>query len=213
MCNHFTLFLCLGETEKEALDGRIHLSNRCTKIMLNKRQFASHRLRVSCRCRSEALEEWKTLAGSPVGMATVHFHGYINVLGPHLFFFFSPSFSHIRKKTVAPSYRETRGTFSLKGLPSLMSNYPLLTFFFLNPGSHVSTARRRYCTVFFSEIKMQYELPKLGLRKTTIKVWSCLNSLRTYKWRRSSSLKNGWVSDMLPPLHPPGLHSHLFLPS
>lgn len=52
-----------------------------------------------------------------------------------------------------------------------------------------------YC--IFSEIRMQYELPKLGLRKTKIKVWSCLNSLKMFNWRRLS-LKNGWVSDLFP---------------
>lgn len=44
---------------------------------------------------------------------------------------------------------------------------------------------------------MQYELPKLGLRKTKIKERPCSNSLEMFK-RRCSSLKNGWVSDVFP---------------
>lgn len=67
---------------------------------------------------------------------------------------------------------------------------------FLDPPSPVSPAWRWY-VLYFCEIKMQQELPKLGLRKTKIKVRSCSSSLEMFNLRRLS-LKNGWVSDVFP---------------
>lgn len=67
---------------------------------------------------------------------------------------------------------------------------------FLDQPPHVFSVWRWY-VLYLCEIKMQYELHKLGLRKTKIKVRSCSNSLEMFN-RRSPSLQNGWVSDVFP---------------
>lgn len=100
----------------------------------------------------------------------------------HLCFVFC-FISKSQNKAVAPCHRTTSSVQKdCKSDVKFFSWIHLHMFLQLEGGA---------CCFFFpSEIKMQYELPKLGLRKTKIKVRPCSNSLEMFK-RRRWSLKNG----------------------